>query len=84
MPHSDQMRISERFHMVAQPGFLQNDVSITDPAYLTAPWTFSYLYKRIPDERIREYVCENNHAYVDDKGLTHVDFGGAAAARKGR
>ena len=52
-------------------------VTITDPKYLAAPWRFTYLYKRSPGYKIQEYVCEDNRAYVDAEGHTHVDFGGA-------
>jgi hypothetical protein len=71
MPHSDQMRISERFHLVA-PDILHDDITVTDPVTLEKPWHFSFAYKRMMGYQMQEYVCENNHEYTDDKGVTHV------------
>jgi hypothetical protein len=71
MPHSDQMRITERFHLAA-PDILHDEITVEDPVVLQQPWTFTFAYKRIPDYEMLEYVCENNHEYVDDKGVTHV------------
>jgi hypothetical protein len=63
-PHSDQMRISERMSMLS-PDMFQNEVTITDPVYLTGPWTFTYMYKRKPGYKLYEYVCEDNRQYQD-------------------
>ena len=71
MPHSDQMRIGERFHLVA-PDILHDDITVTDPVTLEKPWHFSFAYKRMKGYEMQEYVCENNHEYVDDNGVTHV------------
>ena len=71
MPHSDQMRITERFHLVA-PDILHDDITVSDPVTLEKPWHFSFAYKRMKDYHMQEYVCENNHEYIDDKGATHV------------
>jgi hypothetical protein len=81
VPHSLKMRIHERFKLLT-PDFLQDEVTITDPVYLDGPWKFTYLYKRDPGYKIQEYVCEANHAYVDDTGHTRVDFGGGKRAIK--
>jgi hypothetical protein len=71
MPHSDQMRITERFHLVA-PDILHDDLTVADPVTLQMPWHFSFAYKRMKGYQMQEYVCENNHEYVDDNGVTHV------------
>ena len=76
VPHSLEMKINERIRLVA-PDFLQDEVTITDPKYLAAPWKFTYLYKRSPGYKIQEYVCEDNRAYIDAEGHTRVNFGGA-------
>ena len=71
MPHSDQMRITERFHL-ASPDVLHDQITVTDPVVLEKPWTFTFAYRRMPGYEMLEYVCENNHEYVDDKGVTHI------------
>jgi hypothetical protein len=74
LPHSDQMRISERIRLLA-PDILTDQVTITDPKALEKPWSITYAYRRMPGYEMLEYVCENNRDYVDDKGVTHVRLG---------
>jgi len=71
MPHSAQMRITERLHLVA-PDILHDEITVEDPVVLEKPWTFTFGYRRLPSYEMLEYVCENNHEYVDEKGVTHV------------
>jgi hypothetical protein len=74
LPHTDQMRITERLHLIA-PDILQDQITLTDPKVLVKPWTTTFVYKRLPNYEMLEYVCENNREYVDDKGVTHVRLG---------
>ena len=71
IPHSGQMHIKERLHLVA-PDILHDDITIEDPVTLEKPWTFTFAYKRTPGYQLMEYVCENNREYVDDKGVTRI------------
>ena len=71
MPHSDKMRITERLHLVT-PDILHDQITVEDPVTLEQPWTFTFAYKRIPNYEMLEYVCENNHEYVDDQGVTRL------------
>jgi hypothetical protein len=64
VPHGDKMRIRERIVLV-QPGFLEDHVTIEDPDYLTAPWTFTWAYTRLPKYKMNEYVCDSNREYKD-------------------
>ena len=75
VPHSDQMRIVERLRMLS-PDFMQDEVTVTDPVYLTGPWSFKWVYKRMPGYRMLEYVCESNREYKDpDTGATRLRIG---------
>lgn len=67
-PHSNQMRIHERFHLVA-PTILWDEITIEDPVTLEKPWNVTYAYRRMPDYTLLEYVCEDNREYGDDKGV---------------
>jgi len=70
--HSDQMRITERFHQVG-PDKLDIATTITDPKVLTKPWTVTRPYVRYRDWRIQEYVCQqNNRDYADEKGRAGI------------
>lgn len=64
VPHSPTMRIIERISLVGDE-FMKNEVTIVDPEYLTEPWTWTWGYRRWPEYKIQEYVCENNRYYRD-------------------
>jgi hypothetical protein len=64
VPHSSQLQISERIRLVADDT-MENQVTLIDPAYLTGPWTWTWAYRRWPEYRIQEYVCEDNRYYRD-------------------
>ncbi len=67
VPHSDQLRISERISLT-DPDHLRIEETITDPKVLARPWTLVWPYRRTKDD-IREFVCEqNNHDYADPNG----------------
>jgi hypothetical protein len=70
-PHSNQMRIRERLHLVS-PTILWDEVTIEDPVTLEKPWQVTYAYRRMPDYTLLEYVCEDNREYADDKGLQKI------------
>ena len=54
----------ERMRLVADD-VMENRVTVTDPEYLTGPWTWTWAYRRWPEYRIQEYVCENNRYFRD-------------------
>lgn len=64
VPHSPQMRVDERI-TVTSPDSWEDQITITDPVYLTKPWTWTYKYVRKKGYRINEYVCEDNRLYLD-------------------
>jgi hypothetical protein len=64
VPHSANMRIDERM-VVTSPDTWEDHITITDPEYLTAPWSWTYKYNRRKDYKINEYVCEDNRLYLD-------------------
>jgi hypothetical protein len=59
VPHSDQMQINERIRPLS-PDMFQDAITVSDPVYLTQPWSFTWAYKRDPGYRMLEYVCEDN------------------------
>jgi hypothetical protein len=71
MPHSDQMHITERFHLVA-PDILHDQITIEDPVMLEKPVVYTVAYKRIPNYEMVEFVCDNNREYVDEKGVVRL------------
>jgi hypothetical protein len=72
VPHSNQVRISERIKVLSADMF-ENQITITDPVYLTGPWTWTWQYKRRPNYKMYEYVCEDNREYADpETGVTRL------------
>jgi hypothetical protein len=71
-PHSDKMRIAERFRLTA-PDVMTVETTVTDPEALTAPWSSSRTLIRHRDWTISEYICEeNNRNFVDGSGKAGV------------
>jgi len=74
VPHSPEMKIDERMRSTG-PDTFEDQITVTDPKYLTAPWVFTYHYKRKPGWDLNEYICENNQEYADPKtGAQRLDF----------
>lgn len=72
MPHSPQMRVTERFRLLA-PDYLHDEITIDDPVVLEKPVTYTVAYKRMPkDYEMVEFVCDNNREYVDADGVVRL------------
>jgi hypothetical protein len=76
MPHSEQMRITERLRRPA-PNTLHDQITIEDPVVLEKPVTYTLVYRLVPDYEMVEFVCENNREYVDEKGVVRMRLGNA-------
>jgi hypothetical protein len=74
MPHSSQMRIIERMRLVA-PDILHDQITIQDPVVLEKPVTYTLGYRRLPNYKMVEFVCENNREYVDEQGRVRMRLG---------
>jgi len=78
VPHSDKMRIRERFRLTA-PDTMSIETTVTDPEVLTAPYTTTRVLQRHRSWTIAEYVCqENNRNFVDDNGKAGIRLGDPA------
>jgi hypothetical protein len=71
MPHSEQMRITERMRLVA-PDILHDQITIEDPVVLEKPMVYTLAYQRLPDYEMVEFVCDNNREYVDENGIVRM------------
>jgi len=71
MPHSDQMRITERIRLVA-PDILHDQITIEDPVVLEKPLTYTLAYRRLQNYEMVEFVCDNNREYVDENGVVRL------------
>src|SRR5881394_2748439 len=64
VPHSEEMRIHERMRVIDADHW-EDQITITDPKYLTGSWSWTWKYKRRPDYKMLEYVCEDNREFAD-------------------
>jgi hypothetical protein len=71
MPHSEQMRITERLKLAA-PDYLHDQVTIEDPVVLEKPVVYTLAYKRMPGYEMVEFVCDNNREFIDEKGVVRL------------
>ena len=82
IPHSDSMKIVERFRLT-DPDTMSIETTITDPKALTAPFTSSRTLKRHRNWTIAEYICEeNNHNFMDESGKAGIKLDNAGTAPK--
>jgi hypothetical protein len=59
-PHSDQLKVTERFRRPAF-GQLVVDITIDDPKAYAKPWTVRQAFQLIADGELIEYVCNENN-----------------------
>jgi hypothetical protein len=71
LPHSSQMRITERIRL-RTPDMLHDQITIDDPVVLEKPVVYTLAYRRMPNYKMVEFVCENNREYVDEKGAVRM------------
>ena len=73
-PHSDRMKIVERFTL-ADPDTMSIETTITDAEALTAPFASTRTLKRHRAWTIAEYICEeNNRNSVDQNGKAGINI----------
>ena len=72
IPHSAQMKVTERLRLTA-PNLLENQVTIEDPKFLAKPYQFTFGYRRNPEYRIMEYICDNNRNRFDADGNVSLE-----------
>ncbi len=73
VPHSDKMKIIERFSLT-DPDTMSIETTVIDPVALTHPYTTTRILKRHANWTIDEYICEqNNRNSVTPDGKAEVD-----------
>jgi hypothetical protein len=79
-PHTDQLHVTERFHMVEGGKTLEVDVHVEDPGAFTTPWNAVQRYRRVTQAPLPETVCAENNGDHFNHGLdpipqaNHSDF----------
>ena len=72
-PHSPNMRVDEKIVRTG-PDTMEDQITITDPQYLTGPWTFTYHYKKMTGYKLGEFICENNRDYDPKSDSQKLDL----------
>ena len=62
LPHSDEMKVTERLSLSDDGKVLTDAITITDPKTYTAPWTTTVRFRRVPGPlELKENVCTRDH-----------------------
>jgi hypothetical protein len=62
LPHSDEMKVTERLSLTDGGKMLTDAITITDPKTYTAPWTTTVRFHRVPGpSELKENVCTRDH-----------------------
>jgi hypothetical protein len=65
-PHTEQLRVVERFRVVDGGQTLEVNVHVEDPGAFTMPWNAMQRYRRMDNGPMLETVCaENNDDHFD-------------------
>jgi hypothetical protein len=75
-PHTDQLHVIERFHMIEDGKTLEVNVHVEDPGAFTTPWNAIQRYRRTDSSPLSEVVCaENNddHFHHDLEPMPQAD-----------
>jgi hypothetical protein len=76
VPHSEALHVTERLHRTG-PGSMEILETIDDPKVFTRPYTYRFSFKRVPGQRLKEFICENNRNAPDAEGRTTAQLGTA-------
>jgi hypothetical protein len=60
-PHTDQLHVVERFHMINGGRMLEVNVHVEDPGAFTTPWNAVQRYRRTNTGPMSEVVCAENN-----------------------
>jgi hypothetical protein len=62
LPHSDEMKVTERLSLGDDGKVLTDAITIDDPKTYTAPWTTTVRFNRLPGPlELKENVCTRDH-----------------------
>jgi hypothetical protein len=68
-PHSEQLHVIERLHMIDQGKTLEVNVHVEDPSAFTTPWNAIQRYRRVDRAPFSEVVCAENNGDHFHHGL---------------
>lgn len=57
LPHSDQLRLSEKFSLSSSGNQLHLQITVNDPKTFSGPWETALNFRKLPHTRIAEDIC---------------------------
>jgi hypothetical protein len=63
MPHSEDLKLTERFTRI-DPDMIDYVVTVDDPRTYTAPWTFRLTLTTQPGYEVLEYSCHEGNTFI--------------------
>ena len=73
VPHSDQLHVVERIRRSGKDT-MEIRTTVDDPKTFTRPYTIVFPFKKVPGQRLQEFVCENNRNAPDQQGNTSIQL----------
>jgi D-alanyl-D-alanine carboxypeptidase len=68
LPHSDQLKTTERIRKIGGDAHLEDVVTIHDPVYYARDWQVRFTYNKQQKMRMMEYVCGEPHRDISKIG----------------
>jgi hypothetical protein len=63
-PHTEQLRVVERYRLIEDGSILRNDLMVEDPGAFTTPWNAYVTYSE-PVDTYWEFTCQENNRFPD-------------------
>ena len=86
-PHSDALRVTERFHRT-DFGHMDLQITFEDPKAYLKPWTIAVKVSYVPDTELLEYICAENEkdshhliGHLDDEKKSEVRVSSAVLSQ---
>lgn len=80
LPHSDQLRTTERVRKINGGRQLEDVITIHDPVYYARDWQARFVYGNHDEMRMMEYICGEPHRDISHiKGIPEARARNAAA-----
>jgi hypothetical protein len=65
-PHGEQLRVVERYRIIAEWSRIEVHVTVTDPEYFTMPWTARATYSRT-NGGWEQFICAENNRNTENE-----------------
>ena len=71
-PHTESLRVVERFHLIEGGRTLEVNVRVEDAGAFTTPWTAMQRYRRVDQGEMAESICAENNGDHFEHGVEPI------------